>query len=234
VEKDRTGKVHELGRHNETKLMAWRAPGELWIADDSKDKRLLSWKLSESKPREIWNNRIRHALGGVSNFTCMKVGSRYALLGLRDGAVAVLDVATEKFERYVNLSPGAIRCVALSSDESWALAGDEQGQLHRFTLPEGRADPPLAAHHDSVDQVAVQRDSLIISASADLHVRFARIDGETLFSLKLPRPVKLMRLTPEGKNLLLLLREERALRVWHLDRLEQAFEQLGAGVRLVP
>ena len=140
----------------------------------------------------------------------MRIGSRYALIGLRDGGIAVLDRPSEKFLRHINASSSRIRSLSLSPDETWALAGDELGKFHRFSLPDGRTEEPLAPHLDSIEEIVFIGDSVIASGSADRTIRFWNPDGALLFTLPLPRAVKQMRVSPDGKQLLVLLRDDGA------------------------
>ncbi len=202
---------------------------ELWIAADERS-RLLSLKYGAKQATEIWNNALRYATNGRSNFHSMCLGKRYALIGLRDGAVAVIDVKKRAFRYYAELCELSIRCVALDRDEAAAFAADEKGQIYRIELATGATTKTLMTHDGVVTGMAVQANGNVISVSQDQIVKFWSFAGDLLFSIPLHRPIRQMQLSASGKDLLLLLESEHGICVVHLDQLEKRFEQLKAGL----
>jgi hypothetical protein len=202
---------------------------ELWIAEDER-KRLLSWKFGAKQPTEIWNNAIRHASNGRSNLHSMCLGKRCALIGLRDGAVAVIDVKQRAFRYYAELGDLSIRCVALDRDEAAAFAADEKGQIYRIELATRTKTKTSMMHDGIVTGMAVLANGNLISVSQDQNVKFWSPAGDLLFSIPLHRPIRQMLLSASEKDLLLLLENEHGIRVVHLDQLEKRFEQLKAGL----
>jgi WD40 repeat protein len=224
----------------EMRFMEWHTPEELWVADASSQQVLVASKPAEpGKSREVWSNKTRAAMamalgGRVSNFTSLKIGSRHALVGFSDGFLVLMDSRSEKVLDILSVSSSPITSLAISPDETWALAGDERGKVYRIDLPGGRREELFGLHHDRIDGIVFLRGSMIASGSADRTIKFWRSDGTLLFTLTVPIPVQQMCATPDGKQLLVLLRGERAVRVWDLERLEQRFDELGIGLNQMP
>ena len=94
---------------------------------------------------------------------------------------------------------------------------------------------PLAAtvhagpHRDAVEAVAFA-GGLLATGSRDRTVRLWKCDGgelEELITLRMPGPVAGLALAGDGATLAVLVRNERAVRIWRLGRLRRALADFG-------
>jgi WD40 repeat protein len=91
----------------------------------------------------------------------------------------------------------------------------------------------LPAHQHTVEAVTFSPDGqLLATGSRDRTVRLWLRTGnnlEELLTLRQPGPVIGMRFHPDGQQLAVLVQGEKAVRVWHLDRLRKRLDQMGLG-----
>jgi WD40 repeat protein len=100
-----------------------------------------------------------------------------------------------------------------------------------FALPSGEAVGDLLTQRDSVESIALSSDGqLLATASKDRVVRLWQREGTTfqeILTLRSPTgPVVEMQFSPDGRSLALLVSKERAVRIWHIDRLRTRFAQM--------
>ena len=186
-----------------------------------------------------WPNEPLASRRAQTGILDLAVGSRWVLAGTAD-AQTHLFAATDGSRPLQSWpSPGdhPVQCVALSPDETLAVSGNQVGVVQVARIPDGeviaelkdrRGDP---AHTDSVETVAFHPDGrLLATASWDRSIRLWRRDGEKfeeLLRLPAPGPVVQAGFSPDGTKLAMLVHNERAVRLWHLDRLFERFKQLG-------
>jgi WD40 repeat protein len=97
----------------------------------------------------------------------------------------------------------------------------------------------LPAHTQAVTSLVFSRDgSLLVSGSQDRSVRLWGRSGASFVELfrldKLPGPVRSVRLSDDKRRLAVLLEQERGVRIWKLDELNDRFAQLRARVDELP
>jgi hypothetical protein len=132
--------------------------------------------------------------------------------------------------------------VALSADEGLLVAGTDRGELRLVRVPDGAVSELVQAHRDRVTALAFLGNDLLVSGSRDRSIRLWRCSSSwssssslggdhlrELLRLPMPKPVRWLAVHPDGVRLLVLLDHERAVRVWHLDRLTARLNGLGLG-----
>jgi WD40 repeat protein len=192
------------------------------------------WPVPDLAEPLRWRNRRSHQQKGWSGFAGMAAGRSRVLAGSDDG--------TTKWFRSIGdpepltwPSPGGpVTSVALSPDETLAASGSQGGQLQVRRVSDSKPLPDLTPFRDSVTSVAFSRaGDLFAAASLDQTVRLWRRTGDTLNELMtLPSPfggVRAIRLSPDGTKLAILVKNETAVRIWHLDRLHARLAALGLG-----
>ena len=122
-----------------------------------------------------------------------------------------------------------VRAIDVTGDETRAIAGTEDGYLWLVGLPDATPLAHWPAHADRVTAVAFDRTGdWLASGGRDREVRLWKQSGTTYdpyLTLRLPRPVRQVAFLDDGSALLVLLEGETAVRVWHLDRLQDQFRE---------
>jgi WD40 repeat protein len=199
--------------------------GRLWVAAGSL---VLAYELPQGQEVASWDNAFSETLTGLSAVWGLAVGRQWVLAGGRDGTLRLLRAADGHREacRFVSSSP--IHSVALSADETLAAVGTGKGEVFLLRLPDGQVLSRGCPHGDSVAGV-VFCGSWLASGSRDRTVKLwdCGPDGLTEYlTFRTAAPVRSLAFAADGANLAILLERERAVRVWHLDRLRERFAQL--------
>jgi WD40 repeat protein len=129
---------------------------------------------------------------------------------------------------------GSLRGVALSRDERLAILGSDSGRIHIRKLPGGELLSELKSHADSVTSVALGPDDrLLATASLDRSLRLWQRQGDSfreVLSLQSPTGgIVVVRFHPVEPKLAFLVRDESAVRLLHLDRLQNRLNAMGLG-----
>src|SRR5262249_16885030 len=160
---------------------------------------------------------------GKARVNGIAVGRDWVGVAGQDGCLRLLRGRDGKPEMLCAPAAAQVRGLALSPDESLAAFGDQKGAAWVARGPSGEAVATLPGHDGSVESVAFSGDGQhLASGSADRAVRLWRRDGDTfreLLTLRFPAAVTEVRFHPDGCRLAVLVRGERAVRIWHLDRL---------------
>jgi WD40 repeat protein len=93
-------------------------------------------------------------------------------------------------------------------------------------LPSGEVLCEYPQHEAAVTSAVFPGSDLVATGSRDGQVRFFRRDGEKLFSLPAPGPVRKLACSPDGSHLAVLVEGERFVRQWRLDLLAARFRLL--------
>jgi WD40 repeat protein len=200
--------------------------GRLWTAAGSE---VRAWELPACREAAHWSNALAGPLSGLGGVWAVAPGRGRVVVGGRDGAARLLDAADGAGRAVWPLSPAPIHCAALNADETLAAFGTSRGEVHVLRLPGGEVAAALHAHQDAVEAVAFAR-GLLATGSRDRTVRLWKCaDGELeeLITLRMPGPVAGLALAADGATLAVLVHNERAVRVWRLDRLRRALADLG-------
>lgn len=83
------------------------------------------------------------------------------------------------------------------------------------------------AHTAAVTGVGVADSGLVASGSADRTVRLWTPAGVPILTLRFHAAVRKVVLTPDGRDLFVLVAGDRAVRRWRLDRLAEGMSNIG-------
>jgi eukaryotic-like serine/threonine-protein kinase len=208
-----------------------RAGPTLWGVLD--ELRVFSLPAGGRKAVPRWSNEPAKLFKGTIGVVCLAAGDRWALAGSRDATTKLLRASDGGREREWDSPGGAVRCVALSADESLAASGTEKGLAQLVRVPGGAPVAVLEAHQDSVEAVAFGPGGrLLATGSKDRTVRLWRRDGASfrkLLALQAPGPVLSVCFGPDGDRLVVLVQNERAVRLWDLGRLRKSLARMNLG-----
>jgi WD40 repeat protein len=203
----------------------------LWAARTGGVVEAWSWPRLQVIAR--WQNTDTYPHKGSDGIRALAAGNRWVLVGTNDPATKLLRAPEAQKEREWPNPGGTVDSVALSPDESLAVSGTQQGLVQIVRVPDAAPVAELAAHQQSVQAMAFSPDGRLLgTGSRDRTVRLWRRDGdafEELLMLRLPGPVIGLQFHPGGQRLAVLVQGERAVRVWHLERLRERVGQLGLG-----
>ncbi len=203
----------------------------LWGLID--DLQVVSWSLPGLAPMTKWELDDRIKGGGCIGLSCLAAGSRWVVAGSRAGLVYVLRSADGQLDRVLKAS-APIECITMSPDESAVVCGLIDGRLALYRPGTDEPACEFTAHSDIVNAVAFDpHGGLLASASRDKTVGLWRVDGPLGLTelLRMPsrsgHPVLSVKFSPSGQILGTLVQNERAVRLWHLDRLRSRLADFG-------
>jgi WD40 repeat protein len=203
----------------------------LWGVVD--ELQVVSWSVFDLSLKTTWEDADRDRLPGRVGIPCLSAGSRWVVAGSRAGLIYVLRTSDGQREATLKAA-GPIQCIALSPDESLVVCGLVDGRMELFRLPSGDRVGEVLAHQDTVNSLVFHpRGRVLTSASRDKTVALWNVDGSPSLSqlLRIPspsgHPVLSAKFSPDGRILGMLVQNEHAVRLWHLDRLRLRLKQLG-------
>ncbi|HZY83569.1 MAG TPA: hypothetical protein VFE78_01950, partial [Gemmataceae bacterium] len=200
--------------------------GRLWAAAGP---RVLAYELPEGKQVACWDNSFSRTLTGLSAVWGLAVGRQWVLAGGRDGTLRLLHACDGRRVASWSVSTSPILSVALSADETLAAVGTGKGEVRLLRLPDGQVLYEGCPHGDSVEAVAFA-GARLASGSRDRTVKLwdcGPAGMSEYLTFRTAAPVRSLAFAADGAALAVLLERERAVRVWHLDRLRERFAQLG-------
>ncbi len=173
----------------------------------------------------------RDLFTGLGNVGCLAAGHEWVLAGCRDGTVVPVKAPeAEMADRWFVGKSDGVTAVALSGDESVAIAGTEGGRISVFAVPGGAVLGKSEAHAELVCSIAANHSGeLIATASPDRTIRLWNLgpDGlHELLTLRFHAPLVSIHLSADGSQLAALVSNESAIRIWNLDRLRSRLEKL--------
>lgn len=192
----------------------------------------LEWPGLSVSPQ--WDNRRAKLFQGSSGLTSVSVGRKWMLVGSRDGTARLFRAqAARSPEKQWPRAEGPVQCVAISQDESLGAWGSQNGDVQVVELPGGEPLVLPKAHPDEVSALAFHPTGQILATGGrDRVIRLWRREGQTFkefVTLPAGSAVTSLCFSPDGKNLAVVIQGERAVRVWHLERLKARLEALGLG-----
>jgi WD40 repeat protein len=198
-------------------------------------KRLVSWRVPDLSVASQWSNDAGEYWKGWSGIASVVVGSQWVIAGSHDENTRVFRARDGSKPVHTWPSPGGpIGAVALSRDETLAVVGTQGGRIRVVRVPDGEPLTDLQGHNDEVTSVAISRDDrLLATGSLDRTIRLWQRLGDHLqerISLPSPTgPVVALRFSPDAKMLAFLVKNESAVRVWHLDCLAHRLDAMNLG-----
>jgi WD40 repeat protein len=214
--------------------------GTLWRVANSNEVHFLD-PTGKHEPA-IWKNDAGVLLNGVSSIDALAAGSAVTVAAGLEGVVFVFDARTgrlaagpaDRFKDGQRAKHDPILAVALAPDESFAVAGTQNGDLRVVRLADRTEPFVAAAHPGGTTAVSVSRNgTLLATGGRDCAVRLWRRadDGfEPLFAAAhLPGVVRELQFGASDDRLLVLLSNEHAVRIWDVGRLKEELVELGLG-----
>src|SRR5262249_3797022 len=197
-----------------------------------KEEFVVCWQLPQLKAVTRWSNALGETLFGFQRMLCLSAGNQWVLVGTEKGEGHVLSAKSGTWKRDFIGPAGAFRSVALDPSETLAVLGTQKGHLRVVRIPSGETIADLPKHDQSVESIAISGDGrLLVTGALDQTVRlWRRTDAgfELLIALKAPPGrVSAGRLSPDQTKLAVLVEPERAVRLWHLDRLKARLAEMG-------
>ena len=154
------------------------------------------------------------------------------ILATHDGPVRVLDYREGELSltAQYKLQKDATH-VALMFDGDLAVASDANGKLTPIRLSDKQVLPALTGHEVSIQQLASNNDGLLASGDAAGKIILWQFDrtGQAQQLLNLPPrhgAIKSLTLAEDSSKLLVLVDGEYAVRLIHLDRLQDELKKL--------
>lgn len=215
--------VHE---RIEPRVLVFDPRGRLWGAIGS---RMLCWQVDPDtgsiSPGEImWDNSLGDIFRGTGGINDIAVGSSRRIVVTRDGGFYAFDENQKSPAASWMTNSDPLQAVAMSRDESIAIAVSRGGQLYIHDLKAQKKLHEMKAAADSLDAVDIAPDGKIFATgSRDGALKLWRWYGqpELLLTISWPTPIRKLRFSSDGKSLAALHRGESAVRVWNLDFLKQ-------------
>lgn len=197
--------------------------GALWAAGTS---HVLRWAAPEWNQERFLFVGIQDDLNGIT-FQSVDGDPDLTLSGRRDGKVFFLDPRSGASQTLVP-SDHALVSIARNRSGRLTAVGSEGGELYFITPAERTVMTQLPkAHADTVSALRFVGEELLISSSDNRTVKLWTSMGDLNLTLNMPGPVKEVEVLAEGYTLAVLLENERAARIWHLDRVRDRLADLG-------
>jgi WD40 repeat protein len=168
----------------------------------------------------------------MAGIVSIAVGPEWVVAGCQDDCARVFRAADGTRPVHTWPSPGgAVGALALGPGGTFAVMGTLSGRVRVVRMPGGEPLADLPAHSDEATSVALTADGqMLATASLDRTIKLWIPDGNSYQELMSLGPynggVMAARFGPSGKTLAFLVKNERALRIWHLDRLKARLDQM--------
>jgi WD40 repeat protein len=212
--------------------LAFSPDGQLWTAGGGDVQRR---EVAGGRVAAEWSSSRVRMLTGASDPIALAAGRRWVAAGANNGFVYLLNAATASSAGLFRVADTPVRSVAINAGESLVAAGTDRGELRLLAVPGGEIVTKEKPHRDRVTALSFAGNGLLASGSRDRTVRLWRCRGGALeerMTLPMPGPVRWLAFHADGVRLFVLIDGERAVRVWHLDRLRARLDELGLGADL--
>ncbi|MDY3559307.1 serine/threonine-protein kinase [Gemmata sp. JC673] len=201
---------------------------------DSGDKSAPMWAIvggsgvhsfdAKGQTRTTWSNWLERNTSGLGSLDALAVGRQVVATGGRSGTVHVLDPQKGSWLFSVPNPGDPVRALAVAPDDQLIAGGTQSGKV-RMIRPSDRQElPALSAHADEVTAVCLNHSNELLATSGrDRTVKLWKRVGERfelLFTVPdLAGPVNGLQFHPVDNRLLVQITQERAVRVWDIDKL---------------
>lgn len=200
----------------------------LWAVVDSSE--LCSFDPVTKRVRTKWRNWLEGRALGLASLDALAVGRTVVAAGGRSGSVHVFRADRGQFVGTVMNSGDPVQSLAVPPDEALIVAGTQSGNVRAIRTADRAELPFVPAHPDAVTALSFNHDgTLLATGGRDRSVRFWKRAGEQfepLFTVAdLAGPVRELQFHPSDNRLLVLVSQERAVRVWDVERLKAQLAQ---------
>jgi WD40 repeat protein len=213
-------------------MLSFAPDGRLWGTVGNE---VRVWQRRTGWPLASWSDRLSGMMTGLDSLYGLATGRERVAVGGRNGSVYLLRAADAHLEASRQVADSPVRCVAFDREERLVAAGTEQGDLRLLRADGAEVVARLTPHKDGVTAVSFAGNGLLASGARDRTVKLWRWDGAALtelLTLRQSAPVRWLAFHADGVRLFVLLDGERAVRVWHLDRLRERLAELNLGAGL--
>jgi WD40 repeat protein len=204
----------------------------LWAAVDADN--VVSWNLPDLRLATEWSDFVSSKILGFARIDSLAAGTKWVVAGNERGETMLL--SADKGDKVASWFGGAggVRAVALHPSETLAAVGTQKGALRLLSIPTGDVVAELPKHAESVEAITFSRDgNFLVTGSLDQTVRLWKKAGgkyEMVLSLKMPTGrIASVRLSADNATLAVLAEPERAVRIWHLEKLKERLHAQGLG-----
>jgi len=222
-------KVGDVPEPKSACLLFSRDGERLWgVIDDS---RLVSWTLPDLKVKTSWRRDPTIEVAGREGLSCLAAGARWIAVGSRASLAHVLR-ASDGVEHKTLKTQSPIRSIAIDANEDLIACGLVSGAVTLFRSESGEIAGEIAAHQDTVNSVAFSpRGRLLATAGRDKTVAIWNTAGPTpelVLRTRSPsgRPVLSVKFNSDGSVLGMLVQNEHAVHLLHIDKLRSRLREL--------
>ena len=212
-----------------------QADGTTFAVDD--DLRLLKWREGERLPTLAWTDPDDTWVA----IRDLDSGNHSTVFGTRKGDVYLAETSEKirtLFEAPRTNSNGDtvhdVQCVAMTPDDSFAAAGNLNGELLLFDLTNSEQSlvGRTKVHNSGISTMAMSDTSrFIATADEQRNLRLWQRKGDSVELLleldQLDNPAIQIKFSPQEDRLFVLCANERGLRILNLDALHQVFAESG-------
>jgi WD40 repeat protein len=192
-----------------------------------------SWHAPDFCAASVWHDSFGENLLGPSPILRLAVGTQWVLAGNDRGDIFRLSASTGEKETSWPGPGGAVRGLALHPAGDLAAVGTQKGKLRLLRIPAGETLADLPPHTQSVEAILFSKDgNLLVTGSLDQTIRVWHKRGskyEVALTLKCAAGLSALHLSADNQTLAVLSDTERAVRVWHLDKLKTQLDGQGFG-----
>jgi len=247
----------ELGRINAmlpSSLSFARDGRTLWAV--AEQDQVVGWSWPERQRVTVFNDAVADLFKGASGMVHVAAGRNWILGAARDSTSKLLAIgegdrrtASWRSPKSVD-RPGAkvqegvldrmnmgdnasdpVLCVALNPDETLAASGTERGLVQVVRLTDFKTVAVLEGHKDSVETLAFSPSGrLLATASKDRTLRIWQWNGtsfQAVITLPASHAVLAVSFSLDERKIAMLVQNEHAIRLWHLDRLNERLATMG-------
>ena len=219
--------------------LAWSPDGaRLWGIGNSK-RLLYCWEGNGPSPVASWDNRISDITTGLGAISCLSVGARWVVAGCFNGHLAIFNAQQRGVLTPLSQTKilgGEIRAVALHPAEPWAVVATQSGRLELRRISEGTTLAEIPNQRASVESLCISHQGDWLFAADDNGlIRIFQIDAshsppriKPWLTLN-PRsgPLHSVKLAKDGRWLIAVPRNSRAVQVWDMQALHSRLTSFG-------
>jgi WD40 repeat protein len=220
-------RIQDQGRRaaiNRPDVVRFAPEGQVvWsVADGSIESR----QLPDLTVRTRWEYHPPTESKGRVGISDLDAGRNWVVAGTRAGRLLVVRAGDGQLD-YMTRTDDPIQVVALSPDESLVACGTQRGGLDLIRLRDGQSMVQVAAHAEMVTGMAFHPSGdYLVTIARDRFLILWKIGSASVTELLRIIPASrgaatMVRFSPDGRYLGVLVAGEQAIRLWDLKRLRR-------------